>query len=613
MVIKELKIQNEDIGSSIMEIITAGLYANNLNCLREYVQNSIDGGANRIDVGIHNGGRTITLSDDGDGMDENGLRYALKVAFSPKDDKSVGWRGIGIWSGVAVCERIVIVTKKENNPKYKVSIDSKPLVSPDDRQDKTAVDVLNESISGLEELDAEGEDNRSYTMVTLSNIHSSLAKMFSKNSISAYLGRTVPLRFHKDFKPGEAIISKLKEYGIPVPSTSVYVEDEEIFKDPVSSENVFETPFFKEFRRGEGNDGDILAVGWFVNTNSNSKLKDPSVTYRKKGFRVGETSLVDFNSSITFRGWQHGEIHVLDKAITENASRDGFSAAVPETDVLFNKVGEFMVEGLESLSHYTSQSLATSYLNIARKALDDNDLKTFFDQIEKAERKGSSKRTILPELGEIKASIDKKAGEEASKIRSLKNEATGEEERNEPTSELVKATASKERMKAKSKSFHPAVRKHYDKRTASGKLEPNLIMCDPLLEIIGKKTGINDDSLAVISKKAFDWNHISSQEEGAKDKNRKYAPLLSIVGNQYESSSDTRRNKEFGVFLAFLWDFFNTADRHRELEKMPWYSGMKTSEREEWAEAGWTMIDLAAKMIDRSERMDPNKKTDEDP
>lgn len=73
MTIKELKIQSEDIGSSIIEIITAGLYANNLNCLREYVQNSIDGGAGKIDVGICNGGRTITLSDDGVGMGESEL------------------------------------------------------------------------------------------------------------------------------------------------------------------------------------------------------------------------------------------------------------------------------------------------------------------------------------------------------------------------------------------------------------------------------------------------------------------------------------------------------------------------------------------------------------
>ncbi|MDY0236754.1 MAG: ATP-binding protein [Gudongella sp.] len=613
MVFKQLKIQSEDIGSSIMETITAGLYANNLNCLREYVQNSIDGGASRIDVGVHNRGRTITLSDDGYGMDENGLRYALKVAFSSKDDDSVGWRGIGIWSGVAVCERVVIVTKKKSGPKYKVSIDSKPLVDPDGRQNKTAADVLNESVNGLEELDAEDEDGKSYTMVTLSNIHSSLAKIFSKNSISEYLSRTVPLKFHKDFKPGEAIISKLKEYGIPAPSTSVYVEGEEVFKDPVSSENVFETSSFKEFRKGENDNRDILAVGWFVNTNSNNKLKNPSVTYRKKGFRVGETSLVYFNSSVKFRGWQHGEIHVLDKAITENASRDGFSAAVPETDILFNKVGEFMVDGLEALSHYTSESLATSCLNKARKALDNNKLKEFYEEIETAERKGSSKRAILPELSGIKASIDEKAKEEASEIRSLKNKETGEEERNQPTKELIRANASRERMKVKSKSFHPLVKKHYEKRTASGKFELNIMMCDPLIDILEEMAGIRYDTLTKISKKAFDWDHIESSKEDNKEKNREYIPLLSVVGDVFKDSNDTRRNKEFGVFLAFLWDFFNTADRHGGLEKMPWYSEMKTSEREEWAEAGWTMIDMAAKMIERSEKIDPSKKTERDP
>ena len=102
----ELKIQNEDIGSSIMEIITAGLYANNLNCLREYVQNSIDENADRIDVEFRNGGGTITLSDDGVGMGEKEIRCAFKVAFSSKNDDSVGWRGIEIWRGLISLKRI---------------------------------------------------------------------------------------------------------------------------------------------------------------------------------------------------------------------------------------------------------------------------------------------------------------------------------------------------------------------------------------------------------------------------------------------------------------------------------------------------------------------------
>jgi hypothetical protein len=34
------------------------------------------------------------------------------------------WRGIGIWSGVPVTKRIVIITKKKNDKKYRIEINN---------------------------------------------------------------------------------------------------------------------------------------------------------------------------------------------------------------------------------------------------------------------------------------------------------------------------------------------------------------------------------------------------------------------------------------------------------------------------------------------------------
>jgi len=45
-----MKYENMFVGSRLMETITSGLYDGNLNCLREYVQNSIDSHAKNRNI-----------------------------------------------------------------------------------------------------------------------------------------------------------------------------------------------------------------------------------------------------------------------------------------------------------------------------------------------------------------------------------------------------------------------------------------------------------------------------------------------------------------------------------------------------------------------------------
>ena len=63
---------DEAFGAKLLEAITAGLYDGNLNCLREYVQNSIDSKAKRIDVYFENKS-TLVIKDNGEGMNREKL------------------------------------------------------------------------------------------------------------------------------------------------------------------------------------------------------------------------------------------------------------------------------------------------------------------------------------------------------------------------------------------------------------------------------------------------------------------------------------------------------------------------------------------------------------
>jgi len=188
---------DEAFGAKLLEAITAGLYDGNLNCLREYVQNSIDSKASRVDIRFENNQTVLVIEDDGGGMSEDELRTALHLGKSGKPDTAIGWRGIGIWSGVPACKRIVIITKKRDNSKLRVEIDAHALRQQYGRS-ILATEVLTDITGEIEELEL-GEDESfrelHFTMIRLEEILPNQTTIFSENEIRNYLLRNIPVPF----------------------------------------------------------------------------------------------------------------------------------------------------------------------------------------------------------------------------------------------------------------------------------------------------------------------------------------------------------------------------------------------------------------------------------
>lgn len=124
---KRVEFKSEDIGVMLLESITKGLYHNPLNSVREYIQNEYDAGATLVKISTS--GDTLTITGDGSGMSKQELLNAKRVGFSSKtSDYDVGFRGIGIWSGVAICDEIFVSTKrKDDTAGYALKIDAKGL------------------------------------------------------------------------------------------------------------------------------------------------------------------------------------------------------------------------------------------------------------------------------------------------------------------------------------------------------------------------------------------------------------------------------------------------------------------------------------------------------
>src|SRR5438128_8167580 len=108
----------DDIGVGLLESITLGLYREAGDVLREYISNEIDNepGPASVDIRIEQPNQTVLISGDGPGMDWDQFRKAVKIGVSFKDPRvNIGFRGIGIWAGVAACRELTVSTKSDSD------------------------------------------------------------------------------------------------------------------------------------------------------------------------------------------------------------------------------------------------------------------------------------------------------------------------------------------------------------------------------------------------------------------------------------------------------------------------------------------------------------------
>ena len=128
----------EDIGVhlsyKIVELFSEGLYASPNKAIEELVTNSFDAGARSVHVllspDIQVQGATIVVIDDGEGMDEGGLKQHWLIGESnkrklkerPRERKQIGKFGIGKLSTYVLANRLTHISKR-GGKYYSASMD----------------------------------------------------------------------------------------------------------------------------------------------------------------------------------------------------------------------------------------------------------------------------------------------------------------------------------------------------------------------------------------------------------------------------------------------------------------------------------------------------------
>lgn len=118
----------------IVELFSEGLYASPNKAIEELVANSFDAGAQRVSVilsqNLHDQDATIVVIDDGEGMDDGGLKQHWLIGISnkrrlaklPLDRQQIGKFGIGKLATYVLADRLTHITRR-GRKYYSTSMD----------------------------------------------------------------------------------------------------------------------------------------------------------------------------------------------------------------------------------------------------------------------------------------------------------------------------------------------------------------------------------------------------------------------------------------------------------------------------------------------------------
>ena len=572
---------DDAFGAKLLEAITAGLYDGNLNCLREYVQNCIDSKANKVDIYFEN--RTIlVIKDNGLGMNKEELTKALQLGKSEKTENEIGWRGIGIWSGVPTCRKIVIITKKQKNPKLRIEIDADRL-----RQQYTsnipATKVLSDVTGNIEELELGSDESiqdSQYTLIRLEEILPNQRAIFAEKDIRAYLSRNIPVPFNtQEFKLGKEIGRRLLENGVKTNETVVFFDKQQVFRPPD-----VDTVFFGELvgKKFVIND-QTVAYGWLLSSKSNRALIPPNrgVYFKKKGVTIGDETLISKLSGETYNQWQYGEIHILTDSLKENASRNNFEANSDILDPFYKQVGEF-VSQLQSMNRYQSGNVATNAIERLTKQVDVEDAKPMREKITRMKMRLEQNRSFPtdPALQGMKKVIDAVSKKDKKSLTKLEEAVKdkAKEQNIDPVKE--KRAIFMELIKT----AHPSLKKHLEKTTQKGKMELNIDAMEPVKILLQQKTGLTLDSICKLSQRAYDWKKVEKGDNG---------PILNL--------SDPHHDQLFGVMITALHDFFVNKFKHEQgKSSFAFFESITEEERIQILTDFYMAQDLILRLIEQS-------------
>ena len=552
-------------GARIIEALTSGLYDGNSNCIREYVQNAVDSHSRTIEIQHLNNGQDISIRDYGDGMDRDQLTNALKFGYSVKSTNDVGWRGIGIYSGVPNFRAIHINTKKQGGKKLHVTILCEKIISAY-LGGGTIEEVLETGIPGeIEEID--DLEFKPGTEILLNNVEDGQTKFFEESSLKDELIKALPLPMAEvsDGEPEtletrkqlrEKILSHLLNAGVKEPEFTVKYHGSQLFRPPLNF-SLFDMDSLVTGKL-DSRDGTTLCSYWILTSKANRQLDKPhkGILFKKWQFTIGNEDTFRRVAPQSYSYWNYGEIHALDREMLENAARNFF-------EINSGHTREF-ISGIEGLLEDVQRNNRKKSAKDKQKEL--TDIRAMIDagEINEAEKK----------LKKVQGSLQSQvAGATAAGVStySEKLQARGEEQ---------KATVDQLRTEIRTKKTNRDEQEYQDllsnlqkdyKKMAQSKVtdihQPatfNHIM-DGIERELKTRSGSTKNEFLSMLKDVFSINEGADLSK-VKNDCKLFLVDPSIIADGHSNSTTIKYSyyltTEFAHFLNLLYQLFVNGEKH---------------------------------------------------
>jgi hypothetical protein len=590
----KISFTNATFGSRLLETITDGLYDGNVNCLREYVQNAVDSKAKNVEIFFENNNRDLIIRDDGQGMTTNQLIDSLKIGKSDKKSPDVGWRGIGIWSGISASEKMVILTKAKKHHPLKIEIDNNH-IRGESHTNRNAIDILNEAVKEFEEVDlGEGEslDDSHYTIIRLESILYPQQFFFTPEKIENYLAKTVPAPFADCFSYRSKINTILQQNVVSFPIVNLEFQGKKIFRPPYNDDIFSDEITVKKFFVSD----ELIAVGWFITSNTNDQRNWPEagIIFKKKGFTIGDENLIGTFYTGHYNRWQFGEIHIISDNIRENAGRSRFeynSGVVHD----FIKSIEDYIKNFQQLNRFKSSKIPDRTIKKAENALEDGDLSTAKNAIEKI-RESLATNPTVPSDESFKGiiSVIKKGGKDRA---TLLKKIDKKYQKAVTSSKTEQLKIKREHLAKTLGNCRPAVKRQFEKinKKPIGKLEINVM--EPVRDLLKRRTGLKINEFKELSKEAFGWGGVSKGAKG---------PLLTIdplLNKDKTNKMRMERNLRFGVLIYELQDLLVNIPKHESgQESFKWFENATEEEKYKILSEMAAVVDFTYRFLENAKQ-----------
>lgn len=584
-----MKFIDKDFGSNLMYAITEGLYSKDISCIREYFQNAYDPPAlaSRIDINLENGGVNCIIKDYGKGMDENTLKRALGVGIFTKDRTAEGVFGIGIWSGVAVCNKLVIITKRSDSDfKLRIEINAKA-IREDAITNKKLTDFLTERTGEIEQLDAFSDNGKSYTIIRLEGIIDTLRgedgkrEGFSKENIIYFAAKNLPVPIDPNFAFKDIIEKEFD--SIYLRKIELRVNGEKVYRH-AGLRSYVRRPVLKTFSVHLKQDREVVkeivvAKAW---SSLNIEYKtlseeDRGIDFRHHGFKIEDWSDVRSVKGGTFHERWVGEIHaVATDLLRPTAARDSFQP------VAWRKELDEQIENWLKEMQYINSFVSVSISGLQRE----------LSNLQSPDLIETKKADIIRKIQAKNLDGDLKTLEKKPEYRQLVEELTDEQKKKKETFENIKVQVVK--SKRYENFTRPDIKRLVSSLADNKKLAGEL---NTLMEAKHEKE-IKIDPFATLKEQLEEktGKQYSSFSKAVDD--------IGVVLTLYPNSThQSEHDEELKKFLKSLNMVFRNLFEHASEDTNSWFR--ESSNIEKLKPAFSSMIAFVSLIINEMKRKDP--------